>query len=161
MSNVQALQADHQDESIASIAEVCLSGCDSAFADCPAGLQHRLGYTGDRKVPSEFALPLLQFRVSICCVGLRRDPNPDSPLNCDAGNLLSAACMLQPGPRASATANMTGSGDLRGFQSMARMPEAKTLPFAWFSLTPMQFMQRLVVMSHDVLMSLREAEVHS
>ncbi|CAL1128249.1 unnamed protein product [Cladocopium goreaui] len=43
----------------------------------------------------------LQY-VCRAVVSLLRDPNADSPLNCDAGNLLR-------------------SGDLRGFNSMARM----------------------------------------
>mmetsp|Transcript_11090 Transcript_11090/g.20921 ORF Transcript_11090/g.20921 Transcript_11090/m.20921 type:complete len:151 (+) Transcript_11090:111-563(+) len=43
----------------------------------------------------------LQY-VCRAVIALLRDPNADSPLNCDAGNLLR-------------------SGDLRGFKSMARM----------------------------------------
>ncbi|CAE7637447.1 PEX4 [Symbiodinium pilosum] len=43
----------------------------------------------------------LQY-VCRAVIALLRDPNPDSPLNCDAGNLLR-------------------NGDLRGFRSMARM----------------------------------------
>ncbi|OLQ05980.1 ProteinROXIN-4 [Symbiodinium microadriaticum] len=43
----------------------------------------------------------LQY-VCRAVIALLRDPNPESPLNCDAGNLLR-------------------NGDLRGFRSMARM----------------------------------------
>mmetsp|Transcript_65843 Transcript_65843/g.136250 ORF Transcript_65843/g.136250 Transcript_65843/m.136250 type:complete len:153 (+) Transcript_65843:61-519(+) len=47
----------------------------------------------------------LQY-VCRAVIALLRDPNPDSPLNCDAGNLLR-------------------NGDLRGFRSMARMYTAE------------------------------------
>lgn len=48
--------------------------------------------------------PILTMSQSVCqaIVALLSDSAPDSPLNCDAGNLLRG-------------------GDLRGFASMARM----------------------------------------